>query len=340
MRRAGGLVGPLRRPAALRAGALQTPDQAPVCRLGGAAPVFLVNGPQAAGSRLCLRLPDRLCRSSLSRSRPTSRQVCRLRGAASVDPDNDPQAARSRLCLSLPARLCCFSLSRQRPASHQVCRLGGAASVDPANGPQAAGSRLSPILPAWTLPIRSSPQVLASRRGPGAGPARHVWPAEPRLAVHCDLLGMQRAGGPLLSALALFTVAMLVSRAHGAREPALLVKSGPPDYSSLHTVPSSACNLRAAVQARCDIPLLSKLSSWTPGTTEQALLIKSGLPGHASTCTLLSLSPGRLLLRTLAPPGPCQGRLATRLASPTSLVWVAASDRVLPGLRLTVSKDF
>ncbi len=171
------------------------------------------------------------------------------------------------------------------------------------------------------------------------GPARQVRTAEPRPAMHCDLLGTQRAGGPPLSALALFTVVTLASQAPGAREPAQLVKSGYQDNTLLRTVPSSACDVRAALQARCDTPLLSMLPSWTPGTTEPALLIKSGLSGHASTCTPL-YQP-----RALAPPdarssGHLKWRLATRRASPTPPVRVAASGRVLPCLRLTVSKDF
>jgi hypothetical protein len=124
---------------------------------------------------------------------PTEPQSAGLEVLRQSFPSTARKPHGSRLSLSLPARLCCSSLSRQRPASRQVCRLGGAASVDPANGLQTAGSQLCPILPARMLPILSSPQAPASRRGPGAWSCPS---SQARRATHCDLLGMQRAGGP------------------------------------------------------------------------------------------------------------------------------------------------
>ena len=53
----------------------QGPDCVRACRLGVAASADPVNGPPAAGSRLCPSLPARRCCFSRSRQRPASRRV-------------------------------------------------------------------------------------------------------------------------------------------------------------------------------------------------------------------------------------------------------------------------
>ncbi len=110
-----------------------------------------------------------------------------------------------------------------------------------------------------SLRWRSSIWHPASGSGcPGACPARRVWPSWLRLTALCDCLGVREAlwarrDVTPLSKLALSKLALskLSSRAPGALEPVLLVKSGPPGHASPCTVTSSARDVRAASWARC-----------------------------------------------------------------------------------------
>ncbi len=148
-----------------------------------------------------------------------------------------------------------------------------------------------------SLRWRSSIWHPASGSGcPGACPARRVWPSWLRLTALCDFLGVREAlwarrDVTPLSKLALSTLALskLSSRAPGALEPVLLVKSGPPGHASPCTVTSSARDVRAASWARCYVLSLTtlalfNLASRAPGAPEPALLFHSGPPGHASPC--------------------------------------------------------
>jgi hypothetical protein len=148
----------------------QGPDCVLVCRLGGAVSVNPVNGPPAAGSRLCPSRPARGCCLCQPRRRPASRRILTMPEPAGLG------TLLQTVTVTPTARW------PQGPARYESADFDDAA-VDPVDGSLAVG-------------FRSSPGRMTRRRPCSVqGPAPGAGPHQPTGKTRRAALGTRTAAG-------------------------------------------------------------------------------------------------------------------------------------------------